>query len=543
LKRAKTLRGNIVQCSQLVARIAVIGFVASFSGCGGSDGSSVTNGAPSINLAGQIIKGPVNGAKVCAYAIVDGTKANDPLATCVNSAADGQYTINIPTSYLGDIYVQASDGSYIDESSGKTISLSSPLLSFVSAAGPKVGIVSPLTTLAVNSSATLTSAAFSTAAESVKARAGLGAEVRLTETAPTFSANSRTATNSYAAVLGGISQYMNTNGVSLGQAASAMMAADQAAFKDAMNNYASALGVASSAIPARFSAAQSAVAGSSGGSTSTPSPTVPVAGLSGSPIAPEFVGVGVKLTPTDAEIYKGETTTLVVKQTGGPTTGLIYRYFLTSAAPTATLIRYQSDGVGDRIFEHGESFVSLITGANDLGTVQVNVEVFQSTSGSRKKVGEASASVKVKDVRIATLDFHVDIWSPPAFLGLTTTTLWRSFPIDLNATKYVFGQYNLNVGKITGVARILQADALAAKAPTNAEIGACGTAADPNCDPATSYVPAVSMQTGKALYMFVRRGQEIWFGVGSCTDGRGVSVACDPTYESRLPPTTVTVYY
>jgi hypothetical protein len=521
----------------------VLSAVAFLHACGGNDGTSVSNAASSTNLAGQIIKGPVNGAKVCAYAIVDGIKANEPLAACVTSAADGQYSISVPTSYLGDIYVQASEGSYTDESSGKTVSLSAPLLSFVSASGPKVGIVTPLTTLAVNSITALTSDAFSTAAESVKARAGLGTDVRLTETAPTFTANSRTATNAYAAVLGGISQYMNTNGVSFSQAASAMMATDQTAFKDAMNNYANALGVASSAIPSRFSAVQSTGAGSSGGSTTTPSPTVPVAGSSGSPIAPEFVGVGVKLTPTDAEIYKGEPTTLVVKLTGGPTTGLIYRYFLASAAPTATLIRYPSDGVGDRIFEHAESFVSLITGANDLGILQINVEVFQSISGSRKKVGEASASVKVKDVRFATLDFHVDMWSPPALGGLTTTLLWRSFPIDLKATKYVFGRYNLNVSKITDLARILQADALAAKAPSNAELSACGTTADPNCNAATLSVPAVSLETGQPLYMFVRRGQEIWFNVGSCNDGKGVSVACDPTFESRLPPMTVKVYY
>jgi hypothetical protein len=529
---------------KLFSTLTAIGCTLSLAGCGSDSATPSASGALPTNLAGQIVKGPVASASVCAYAISEGVKAQNPLVPCVISAVDGQYEMSLPGSYAGDIFIEASGGTYVDESSGKTISLSGPLSSFVAGAGPKVGIVSPLTTLAITRSASLSSAAFAAAAESVKSQAGLGADVSLTATPPTFAANARTATNAYAVVLGGISQYMTTNSATLNQAIAALGTANQGAFKDAINTYTSALGVATSAVPSIFATTPSTGTGGSigsGGSTTPPSTTG--VGPSGLVIAPEFSAVTVKLSPGVAEIYKTESAVFTVTMTAGPSSGLSYRYYL-PLAPTATLTRFISDPPGGKTLEHEHNIATLRPGASDLGLVQVNVEVFQTLSGVKKKVGEANAKVLVKDVQAALISLTVESESPPSLGGLSTTILGWSFPISLNASHYIYTITNATTGKETARYRILQADALGTAGATRLLYGFCA-ASDLACERQT-FIPAVDELTGKAAFLFVHRGTNIWIGIanGGCNDSRGVSMACDPVKESeKYPPFTVRVYF
>jgi hypothetical protein len=529
--------------SKLVSSFTAIGCAVLLAGCGGGDGTPSPVVASSTSFSGQVVKGPVASANVCAYAISEGIKAASPLVACVVSASDGQYEMSLPLSYLGDIYIEASGGTYIDESSGRTTALSSPLSSFVSGTSPKGGVVSPLTTLAVTRSSSLSTAAFAASVETVKLQAGLGVDVSLTETVPTFASNLRTATNSYAVVLGGISQYMTSNGVSLSQAITALGTANQGSFKDAINTYASALGVSSSAVPSIFASPPSGGTGGTSGSTSTIPPTTGGIGPSGLVIAPEFSGVTVKLATVVAEIYKTESAVFNVTMTGGPSTGLSYRFYI-PLAPTATLTRFVSDPPGGKTLEHEFSNATLRPGASDVGPVRVNVEVFQTLAGIKKKVGEASATVLVRDVQAALISLTVESESTPALGGLSTTILGWSFPISLNASHYIYTITNATTGKETARYRILQADALGTAAPIRLLYGFCA-ASDLACERQT-FIPAVDELTGKAAFLFLHRGTNIWIGIanGGCNTSQGVAMACDPVKESeKYPPFTVRVYF
>jgi hypothetical protein len=527
--------------NKVVSAFLAIGCLALLAGCGGGDGTASSAGVSSTSFTGQVVKGPVASATVCAYVINGGVKSADLLVPCVVSAPNGQYEMNLPSSYSGDIYIEASGGTYVDESTGVPTSLSEPLSSFVGGTGAKGGIVSPLTTLAVTRSASLNSAAFATAVETVRVQAGLGADVSLTETTPSFAANSRTATNSYAVVLGGISQYVASNGVSLSQATAALSTANQGAFRVAVNTYVSALGVASTAVPSIFSVSPS---GGAGGSGSTTPPGGTGSGPSGLVIAPEFSSVSVRLATSLAEIFKTESAVFNVTMTGGPSTGLSYRFYL-PLAPTATLTRFISDPPGGKSLEHEFSIATLRPGASDIGPVQVNVEVFQTLAGVKKKVGEASARVLVRDVQAALISLTVENESPASLGGLTNTILGWSFPISLNASHYIYTITNATTGRETARYRILQADILATAVPTHLTGYPFCSQLDLACE-RPPYIPAVDELTGRAAFLFLHRGTTIWIGIanGGCNDSRGVSIACDPVRESeKYPPFTVRVYF
>jgi hypothetical protein len=528
--------------SKLVSAFIAMGCTALLASCGDDGGTASSVGASASSFSGQVVKGPVENATVCAYAINEGTKAVNPLIPCVVSGPNGQYDMSLPASYSGDIYVEASGGTYVDESSGRPTSLSAPLTSFVSGTGPRGGVVSPLTTLAVTRSSSLSTAAFATAVETVKSQAGLAADVSLTATAPTFSSNSRTATNSYAVVLGGISQYMTSNGASLSQAITALGTA-QGTFREAINTYTSALGVASSIVPAIFASPPSGSSNGTSGSTSTTPPTNGGLGPSGLVIAPEFSGVTVRLAAGLAEIFKTESVVFNVTMNGGPSTGLSYRFYI-PLAPTASLTRFISDPPGGKTLEHEFPSATLRPGASDVGPVRVNAEVFQTLAGIKKKVGEASATVLVRDVQAALINLTVETESPPALGGLSSTILGWSFPISLNASHYIYTITNATTGRETARYRILQADALGTAAATRVLYGFCAPT-DLTCERQT-FIPAVDELTGRAAFLFLRRGTNIWIGIanGGCNDNRGVSIACDPVRESeKYPPFTVRVYF
>jgi hypothetical protein len=527
------------------------------SGCGGG-GAATSTTTPVVSLSGQVIKGPVNGAKVCAYAVQGGKQEATPLVACVTSGANGQYDISLPAEYSGDVFIEASGGTYVDESSGQSKALSEPLSSFVAASEPKVGIVTPLTSLAVSRSSSLNTEAFNAASQSVKAQTGLAADVNLTQTAPTFSSDSRTATNAYAVILGAISQFMSSNQASLAQTTIALGATNQNAFKDAVNAYVVAQGVSSALIPSKFTSAAT-----SGGSSSMPialpattaitppitPPSNALAGPSGMAIAQEFSSVVVKMSPSVAEIYKGEAAVFTVAMTGGPAGGLSYRFYLPTA-PTATLSRFVSEAGVGRVFEHSDFFATVKTGSGDVGTLQLNVEVFQTISGVKKKVGEASSTIPVRDVQPALISLSVDyeniglgvLNSPP----LPGIQLGWSFPIMPGAKHYIYTILNATTGKPTARYRILQADALATPSATRLVYAFCAQG-DLTCERQT-FITGPDELSGKDNGFFLRRGNTIYVGISAqgCYGGQyGVELQpCDPVQESnKYPPFTVLVYY
>jgi hypothetical protein len=229
-------------------------------GCGDDPAPSASS--TPTTLSGQVVKGPVGSANVCAYAISAGVRATATLVPCVTSDPNGNYTFSSFT-YTGDVIVEATGGTYKNEATGVTTTLTEPLSTIVPAQGGSVtGYITPLTAIAVARSASLSSTAFAAAAGNVAAQAGLSGTNILT-TAPSFGANSSaafvTATNAYAAVLGALAQYQVANGnAPLATVLSAWggnTAGFQAALQSALSAYSSYAGVLAANLPSALNLA------------------------------------------------------------------------------------------------------------------------------------------------------------------------------------------------------------------------------------------------------------------------------------------------
>jgi hypothetical protein len=308
--------------TQRLALLAISPIVLALSACGNDD----TPTAAPTTLSGQVVKGPVGNSNVCVYAISSGVKASATLVPCVNSDNLGNYTF-ASISYTGDMLIEATGGSYKDEATGATVTLSTPLKTIVPAqGGATTGVVTPLTTIAVSSSASLSSGAFAQAAANVAAQAGLSATNILT-TLPTYAANGTSASNAYAAVLGAIAKYQQTSGSTLAATFAAWTPANQAAFQSALNAYAAAASVIAANLPSTFnmnatgtaysfSVASSTGVTSAGGLVSSSSLTLTGAGAGFQPIA----GVGIGVTNTVAVVnFTGLTSLLAVAKDSGGT--------------------------------------------------------------------------------------------------------------------------------------------------------------------------------------------------------------------------------
>lgn len=162
-------------------------------------------------IAGSAVKGPVANSTVTIKDAATGT-----VLGTAGTGADGAYSLSVPTA-SGDVIVEVTSGSYVDEASGANSALTTPLRSVVTANGGTVaGIVTPLTTLAYTyafgaASAGVTASAFNTRAASLATQFQLTG-VNLATTLPVTGGGS---VNTYGQVLRGLSQYMLTNNVTL----------------------------------------------------------------------------------------------------------------------------------------------------------------------------------------------------------------------------------------------------------------------------------------------------------------------------------------
>jgi hypothetical protein len=179
---------------------------ATLAACGGGGGSGSPTAAP-VNVTGQVTKGPVSGATVCAFKLVNGAKG-DKIA-CVQSAADSSYTIVVPADT--EIVLEASGGNYTDEATGANTVLTNTLASIGKTAGTTAGtdniVITPLTTAATKTDAAGMNIA-KYKAQLVKIAALLGvSEVDLSKQLSTFNAANK-PTSKYDVVLGAISQML-----------------------------------------------------------------------------------------------------------------------------------------------------------------------------------------------------------------------------------------------------------------------------------------------------------------------------------------------
>ena len=98
--------------------------VLALAACGGGGGSS-GGSSGGATVSGVASKGPLDGANICAYALRDGRKG-EQIGACVNTDAMGQYRLDLG-GYRGDALIEASGGSYIDEATGLSTPLTTPL--------------------------------------------------------------------------------------------------------------------------------------------------------------------------------------------------------------------------------------------------------------------------------------------------------------------------------------------------------------------------------------------------------------------------------
>ena len=166
----------------------------------------VTAPAPTgiiTNLTGAVIKGPVGNATVTAKK-PDGTACG---TTATNTT--GQYAFT--TSCTGDVIIEVTGGTYLDEATNATKALDTPLKSVITANGGTVnGVVTPLTTMAFSyaftSNNAVSKAAFDAQAVKIAAQFGL-AGVNLGTTVPVVTGTA----DAYGNALKGISQYLSDN--------------------------------------------------------------------------------------------------------------------------------------------------------------------------------------------------------------------------------------------------------------------------------------------------------------------------------------------
>lgn len=122
-------------------------FVATalLASCGGSgnETAGTPEPAPASILSGAVVKGPVAGAQVCAYALAPTGKGG--ALGCTTSRQDGGYLLSI--DFEGAVVVEASGGSYLDEATAAVTPLANAMSSVAQAARgqTRTVAVTPLT--------------------------------------------------------------------------------------------------------------------------------------------------------------------------------------------------------------------------------------------------------------------------------------------------------------------------------------------------------------------------------------------------------------
>lgn len=273
--------------STLVTGFACVAASLVFTACGGSDDPAPTP-APSptpapaptpspaptptpapapaaTTISGSAVKGPVSGATVTVKNATTGATVGTTTTT-----ATGAYSLSVP--YTGDAIVEVSGGTYTDEATGATTTLSSPMRAVVTANGSTVsGVVTPLTTVAYTyafgtATTNVTTAKFNTSASAVATQFKLTG-VNLVASIPSTGTGT---TDAYGQVLRALSQYFKDNNTTLATYTGATFTAAQwTAFTTTFNNAYKAANPAGT-ISFSFDGAGLVVAGTgAGGGTGT----------------------------------------------------------------------------------------------------------------------------------------------------------------------------------------------------------------------------------------------------------------------------------
>jgi hypothetical protein len=179
--------------------------------CGGSDAPAVA-AAPTATVSGTVVKGPITGATVTIYA-VDAAGVKGAVLATTTTGAGGTY--NASVAYTGAVLVEVSGGSYLDEATGTTKTLSDPMRVMVTttAGGTVTGVVTPLTTAAYSlgqvggSAGSVSIATYGAAITSIATQFNLSS-VNLVTSVPSVTGT----LNAYGQMLRAVSQYAANGG-------------------------------------------------------------------------------------------------------------------------------------------------------------------------------------------------------------------------------------------------------------------------------------------------------------------------------------------
>lgn len=124
------------------------------AGCGGGGSSGIDATTPSAQgttMSGNVVKGPVSGATVNAFAVTGGTMGSQ--VSSATTDATGAFTMSIG-NYAGPVMLQMSGGTYTDEATGTPMAMGTgdmmtAVLPTVAAGSAVTGVeVTPLTAMA-----------------------------------------------------------------------------------------------------------------------------------------------------------------------------------------------------------------------------------------------------------------------------------------------------------------------------------------------------------------------------------------------------------
>jgi hypothetical protein len=128
--------------SSVSSAVLVVATGLGLVSCGGG-GASSPSPAP-VMLSGQAVKGPVIGGQVCAYTL---TSPRQQIA-CATTDANAKYSLALPEG-TGEVLLEVTGGTYVDEATGKTVALSDPLRTISKAGSANNALITPFTELAV----------------------------------------------------------------------------------------------------------------------------------------------------------------------------------------------------------------------------------------------------------------------------------------------------------------------------------------------------------------------------------------------------------
>ena len=152
-----------------IACAAALAVAITLAGCGGASSEQAESGSGGAGIEGQVVKGPVAGASVCAYEL--SVSGKGPLLGCTVASQDGSYVLSIP--FQGEVILEATGGSYVDEATGVATVLQTALSSVVVTreVGTVTAAITPLTHFAYVQAmqGPLSVASFGVASETVRA--------------------------------------------------------------------------------------------------------------------------------------------------------------------------------------------------------------------------------------------------------------------------------------------------------------------------------------------------------------------------------------